>query len=131
MAQQVESKVYCEPIERSSLDLVAIEQTATELATLAGAQIAAALGNIHSVRYKTGGAEDLMTLRDPVSDIDSKVEKLIRARLAERFPEHEIIGEEIDEGVCGNEEVVWAVDPIDGTANFVNGLPLFAASIGV
>ena len=59
------------------------------------------------------------------------METLIRARLAERYPEHDIIGEEIEERPGRDAEFVWAVDPIDGTSNFVNGFPLFAASIGV
>src|SRR5262249_53790844 len=59
------------------------------------------------------------------------VEVLIRARLGERFPEHVIIGEEIDERTGLANDIAWVIDPIDGTANFVNGYPLFAASIGV
>jgi len=58
---------------------------------------------------------------------------MLRARIAERFPFHDIIGEEINDrpGDRPYSEFVWAVDPIDGTANFINGFPLFAASIGV
>ncbi|MFT3810739.1 MAG: inositol monophosphatase [Micropepsaceae bacterium] len=109
--------------------LVEIERTAVELAQLAGAEILAALGGMLSVRYKTGtGADDL---KDPVSEVDHRVEVLIRARLAERFPGHDIIGEELDERSGRDDDFVWAVDPIDGTTNFVNGFPMFAATIGV
>src|SRR5262249_22636040 len=60
-------------------------------------------------------------------------ETLVRARIAERFPDHDIIGEEIAEPRDGKPygDFVWAIDPIDGTSNFINGFPLFAASIGV
>ena len=109
-----------------------IERTAVELARLAGAEIVSAFGGMLSVRYKgERNAGDEAAWRDPVSEVDHRVELLIRARLAGRFPEHEIIGEEIDERAGLAHDIVWAVDPIDGTANFINGFPLFAASIGV
>lgn len=111
-------------------ELIEVERTAVELANLAGAEIVTALGGMLSVRYKTGSeAEEIW--RDPVSEIDHRVEVLIRARLADRFPGHDIIGEEIDERPGREHDFVWAIDPVDGTANFVNGFPLFAASIGV
>jgi myo-inositol-1(or 4)-monophosphatase len=83
-----------------------------------------------AVRYKTRSPDET-TWRDPVSEVDHRVETLIRARLAERYPKHDILGEEIEERPGRHAEFVWAVDPIDGTSNFVNGFPLFAASIGV
>jgi len=111
-------------------DLDEIEQMAVELATLAGAEIVTTFGGIFTVRYKTGDAGKL-SMRDPVSEVDRRVETLIRTRLAERFPTHDIIGEEMEERPSVGQECVWAVDPIDGTTNFVNGFPMFAASIGV
>ena len=100
-----------------------IERTAVELAGLAGTEIMAALGRTLEVRYK-GVPGDTPTFRDPVSEVDSEVEVLIRARLADRFPEHDILGEEMDERPGRDHDFVWAVDPIDGTTNFVNGFPL-------
>jgi myo-inositol-1(or 4)-monophosphatase len=110
--------------------LARIEQAAVELANLAGAEIKTALGGMLAVRYKTFSESDEIW-RDPVSETDSRIEELIRARLAKSFPEHDIIGEEFDERPGRDHDFVWAVDPIDGTANFVNGFPLFAATIGV
>ena len=110
-------------------DLERIETTAVELANLAAAEIVNALGGIFKVRYKSGAAKTAIW-RDPVSEVDHRVETLIRARLAEQFPDHDIIGEEIDERRATH-DCLWAVDPIDGTTNFVNGFPMFAASIGV
>jgi myo-inositol-1(or 4)-monophosphatase len=115
-------------------DLEDIEALAVELANLAGAEIKAALGGILKVRYKTGAAEKekaKAVFRDPVSEVDHRVETIIRARLAEHFPDHDIIGEEMEHRPSFGNDFVWAVDPIDGTANFVNGFPMFAASIGV
>jgi myo-inositol-1(or 4)-monophosphatase len=113
-----------------TIDLAGIEALAVELAGLAGREITAAFGTIFAVRYKTG-AQDAASLRDPVSEIDRSVEIHLRERLAVRFPDHGIIGEELAERPGRNSDVVWAIDPIDGTTNFVNGFPLFAASIGV
>lgn len=110
-------------------DLRDIEQLAVELADIAGNEIKAALGGLLAVRYKTAATDDALW-RDPVSEVDSRVETMIRKRLADEFPEHDIIGEEFDAQRRGH-DFVWVVDPIDGTTNFVNGLPLFAASIGV
>jgi myo-inositol-1(or 4)-monophosphatase len=108
-----------------------IEQLAVELARLAGAEIVNALGSLLAIRYKTAATADDELWRDPVSEVDNKVEKLIRARLAEEFPDHDVIGEEMTDRPGRDHEIVWAVDPIDGTANFINGFPMFAASIGV
>jgi myo-inositol-1(or 4)-monophosphatase len=110
-------------------DLEEIESLAVELANLAGAEIKSALGGIFTVRYKTGATSSSLW-RDPVSEVDNKVEKIIRERIAERFPDHGIIGEEM-KAQLGRSAFIWAVDPIDGTTNFINGFPMFAASIGV
>ena len=112
--------------------LEALEETAVELARLAGAEIENTLGKVMAVEYKGAGAEAAAaTLRDPVSEVDRNAETLIRARLAERFAGHDILGEESEERPGRESDFVWAVDPVDGTTNFVNGFPLFAASIGV
>jgi myo-inositol-1(or 4)-monophosphatase len=116
--------------------LIQIERMAVEVARLAGAEIVNALGGMLSIKYKSDSAAKENAepaYRDPVSEVDHRVEVLLRARIAERFPGHDIIGEEINDrpGDRPYAEFVWAVDPIDGTANFINGFPLFAASIGV
>jgi len=116
--------------------LAQIERTAVEVARLAGAEIVTALGGMLAVKYKSDlevKEETDLTYRDPVSEVDHRVEVLLRARISERFPSHDIIGEEINDrpGDRPYADFVWAVDPVDGTANFINGFPLFAASIGV
>jgi myo-inositol-1(or 4)-monophosphatase len=108
-----------------------LEQTAVELVRLAGAEIQNALCRPFAVQYKDGTADDEGGYRNPVSEVDRGTEMLVRARLAERFPQHDIVGEELDEGPGRGADFVWAVDPIDGTSNFINGFPLFAASVGL
>jgi myo-inositol-1(or 4)-monophosphatase len=109
-----------------------LERLAVELATLAGAQIVRAFGGTLAVRYKGADAPDAADIyRDPVSDVDRETEMMIRKRLAEAFPAHGILGEELADVPSGKDDIVWAIDPIDGTTNFINGFPFFAASIGV
>lgn len=114
----------------SDAALAEMERTAIDLARLAGAEIQNSLGRSLSVRYKTGDDERAI-YRDPVSEVDQRCEALIRDRLAELFPTHGILGEEMDPKRGETDEFIWAVDPIDGTTNFVNGFPLFAACVGV
>ena len=67
--------------------------------------------------------------RTPVTDADKSVEQAIRELLAEFRPEDSIIGEEF--GNEGDSERVWIIDPIDGTANFLRGVPVWATLIGL
>lgn len=70
--------------------------------------------------------------RDTYTDVDIRIEREIRAYLAEATPEIGFIGEE--EGASdqtANSECVWALDPIDGTANFVHGVPLCGVSLAL
>ncbi|WP_174242014.1 histidinol-phosphatase [Teichococcus oryzae] len=66
----------------------------------------------------------------PVTEADRAAERTIRALLAERFPDHGVIGEEYGEERAGA-EFVWVVDPIDGTRAFVTGRPVFGTLIGL
>ena len=118
---------------RGELDSKAKERlasAATQLAHLAGEYIFAAYVQAPDVEFKPpgpGGAPN----SNPVSATDRAVERLIRERLSAEFPADAVIGEE--SGVSGGcrSPFTWVIDPVDGTTNFVNGLPLFASSIGV
>ncbi len=61
-------------------------------------------------------------LQDWVSNADKSVEEQIRTALAKAFPDDGIVGEE-DDDVIGSSGYTWVIDPIDGTTNFVNGMP--------
>jgi histidinol phosphatase-like enzyme (inositol monophosphatase family) len=67
---------------------------------------------------------------DPVTQADKNAEAAIRALVAERFPDHGVIGEEYGED-RPDAEFVWVVDPIDGTRAFISGLPLWTTLIGL
>lgn len=109
-------------------ELDELETLAAEFARIAGAEIEASLERVVAVHYK---GEDPHAADDPVSEVDRHVETLVRARIAEAHPDHHVIGEEFGARTDVEHAVVWAIDPVDGTANFVNGLPLYSASIGV
>mgnify|MGYP001321730182 CR=1 FL=1 len=67
-----------------------------------------------------------------VTDIDRAVERLVRDALRARFPGHAILGEEYGrEGATDAGTPLWAIDPIDGTNNLANGLPIWAISIAL
>lgn len=76
--------------------------------------------DVSSLRVEEKGVQDFVTRAD------REVEALIQHRLAERFPGDGFLGEESGR-VAG--AGAWVVDPIDGTANFMRGLPLFAVSL--
>lgn len=65
---------------------------------------------------------------DLVSDADRAVETTIRRLLTRHFPDCGILGEEMGGTPSGR---FWAVDPIDGTANFLSGLPFWTISVGL
>jgi histidinol-phosphatase len=65
----------------------------------------------------------------PVSEADEAVERMIRAKLASERPDDGIVGEEF--GVSGDATRRWIIDPIDGTKNYVRGVPVFATLIGL
>jgi len=69
--------------------------------------------------------------RSEVTIADRDTEAALRAAVAERYPEHGFFGEEA--GVSGNvaSQWRWIVDPVDGTANFVRGIPVWATLIAL
>jgi myo-inositol-1(or 4)-monophosphatase len=74
------------------------------------------------IEYK--GEADLVTIAD------RKSEALIRQRIREQFPGHDILGEEEGFRDTGS-EYRWYVDPLDGTTNFAHGFPVFCVSMGL
>lgn len=65
-----------------------------------------------------------------VTDLDHDLERLLRERIGNRYPDDLLTGEEYaDAGGSGSRR--WSIDPIDGTGNLVHRLPLWAVSIGL
>lgn len=83
-------------------------------------------------RFRTGGAVTNKDQRgfDPVTEADREAERVIRAMIAERFPGHGVVGEELG-NVRPEAEWQWVIDPIDGTRAFISGLPVWGTLVGV
>lgn len=67
--------------------------------------------------------------RSPVTDADRSVEQAIKKILAEKAPTDALIGEEY--GNTGTSSRTWIIDPIDGTANYLRGVPIWATLIAL
>jgi myo-inositol-1(or 4)-monophosphatase len=89
----------------------------------AGDLIVKSLSRLDSLKIDTKGRNDFVT------DIDRKAEAEIIATIRRSHPDHAFFAEE--SGRTGESEFVWIIDPLDGTTNFLHGLPTFAVSIAV
>lgn len=68
---------------------------------------------------------------DPVSEVDKESEEYLKKAIGKHFPEHGVLGEEGTDVNLGRVSFLWALDPLDGTVNYINGLPIYSVSIGV
>lgn len=68
---------------------------------------------------------------DLVTDADRAAEAAILSEIEKRFPDHAVLAEESGWTRRDDERPTWIVDPLDGTTNFVHGIPQFAVSVGV
>jgi myo-inositol-1(or 4)-monophosphatase len=94
----------------------------TEIAREAGALLMTYFQQNVKVEYK--GDADLVTIAD------RKSEALIRERIRQQWPTHDVLGEEqglVDTG----SDYRWYVDPLDGTTNFAHGFPVFCVSMAL
>ena len=96
--------------------------TAIEVVTHAGAIQRARFGT--AMRVDKKGAIDLVT------DVDLEVERAARALIGARFPDHDILAEELGGGSLGRSHR-WVFDPLDGTTNFAHGVPIFCSSLAL
>lgn len=125
--------------ESEALDpalLTEILQVATEASKQAGSIILGNAGGA-AVTERKANSRDLLTLIDPLC------EKTIRETVLANFPDHDFLGEEdvppgkeasaqaIQNKLASGSDWLWIVDPIDGTTNFVHGMPLNMPSIAV
>ncbi|MCL6446502.1 MAG: inositol monophosphatase [Alicyclobacillus sp.] len=114
-------------------DLRAVLQVAAAAALEAGDYFQAKLDEVKQVKTKSSPS-------DLVTEVDPACERMIRTRIHAQFPDHAVLGEETTApGAEASAAAVsavaaapslWIVDPLDGTTNFVYGIPLSAVSIG-
>lgn len=87
-------------------------------------------GKILERYFETEILKEFKEDNTPVTLADTESEEAIKRIILEAFPSHSILGEET--GMTGSgSEYVWHIDPVDGTRNFANGIPLFAVSIAL
>ena len=97
--------------------------TAVEAVIRAGDIQRARLGGDLDIRKK--GRIDLVT------EVDVAVERMFREMVAERFPAHQVVAEELGGVEAVRSRHCWVFDPLDGTTNYAHGLPIFCASLGL
>lgn len=97
---------------------------ARRIAELAGQEAMRYFRSFETLQVDRKGHQDL------VSEGDKNVELLVRQEIAAAFPDDGIVGEE-HANVEGTSGFVWVLDPIDGTANFVRGIPAWTVVIAV
>jgi myo-inositol-1(or 4)-monophosphatase len=102
-----------------------VERNAVEFARGAGAILLEHFRRPLEVEYKSANR------RDPVTEADKRTETFLRDSISAAYPDHGIVGEEAENTAHETPEFAWVLDPLDGTTNFLNGLPVFASSIGV
>ncbi|NND73189.1 MAG: inositol monophosphatase [Rhodothermales bacterium] len=101
---------------------------AVHAAREAGKLILSMAGKIRSGDFRTKGVNDLVT------DVDIQAQNIITEYLSQVFPDYAVLAEEDvvdDRGIEAAAGFRWIVDPIDGTTNFMHGVPPFAVSIGL
>lgn len=94
---------------------------AVRAARRAGDIIVRAIPRLDAVEIHSKGRNDYVT------EIDRAAEADIIETIRRLYPDHAFLAEE--SGSSGNSEVVWIIDPLDGTTNFMHGFPTFAVSI--
>ena len=87
-------------------------------------------GDLQMAKFGTGIRVEKKGAIDLVTEVDLEVERMFRALVAERFPDHDVLAEEMDVASRGARHR-WVFDPLDGTTNFAHGVPIFCASLAL
>jgi myo-inositol-1(or 4)-monophosphatase len=107
-------------------------QTAKQAAYEAGQLIRSYYQKIYQTSYKEGYKDGRDTKINPVTEVDLKSNEKIREILTCAFPEHGWLSEETKDSEARFQKTkVWIIDPLDGTKEFITGIPEFTVSIGL
>ncbi len=113
-------------------DPPALLTVAVEVAQAAAAHVRARRPEVFSgpgPQSADGAVRAKSTPTDPVTVVDTESEDLVRSMLARLRPGDVILGEEAGGAAARPGQVRWVVDPIDGTVNFLYGIPAYAVSL--
>ncbi|MSO53937.1 MAG: histidinol-phosphatase [Rhodospirillales bacterium] len=106
------------------------EASGAEAFTVLAHKLADAAGPILAGYFRQPNPIEFKSDRSPVSAADREAEGAMRAILEREAPQHGIYGEEMGR-VRSDAEWQWVLDPLDGTASFITGKPLFGTLIGL
>ncbi len=102
-----------------------MQTIAVRAARAAGQTIMRAFTELDRVEVSKKGINDYVT------NVDKEAEAAITYQIRKSYPDHTIVAEEGGQNKGENKDYMWIVDPLDGTTNFVRGIPHFAVSIAV
>jgi myo-inositol-1(or 4)-monophosphatase len=88
-------------------------------------------GDLQLAQFGTDIRVDKKGTIDLVTEVDVAVERMFRAMIAERFPDHQVLAEELGGSAGVPPGPCWVFDPIDGTTNYAHGLPIFCSSLAL
>ncbi len=90
-------------------------------------------GTIQNQRQASGFRVDKKGVTDLVTEVDLECERMCRSVLATRYPDHDVLAEELGVTPAGAapSRFRWIFDPLDGTTNYAHGLPIFSSSLGL
>jgi myo-inositol-1(or 4)-monophosphatase len=87
-------------------------------------------GDLQIAKFGTGVRIEKKGAIDLVTEVDLEVERMFRAMVTERFPDHDVLAEEMVVASRGARHR-WVFDPLDGTTNFAHGVPIFCAALAL
>jgi myo-inositol-1(or 4)-monophosphatase len=88
-------------------------------------------GDLQMARFGGAMQIDKKGTIDLVTEVDLAVEHMFRDLITERFPDHQVLAEELGGSAAAPAGACWVFDPIDGTTNFAHGLPIFCSSLAL
>ncbi len=87
-------------------------------------------GEIIRDNERKGRRFEIKADRSPVTEVDRQVEQTVRKLIAEFHPEHGVLGEEFAPTDL-DRDLVWVIDPIDGTKPFIGGIPVYGTLLAL
>ena len=110
----------------NSLEISKIQELSQHLAFIAGSYILENVSKVNEKMFKdnTDGNKEVVT------KIDLDIHEKLYGIISKNYPDHEVLSEEdINSNNINYKKPIWIIDPLDGTTNFSNGLPIFGSSI--
>jgi len=87
-------------------------------------------GELQMARFGSDVRVDKKGTIDLVTEVDVEVERMFRALIAARFPDHDVLAEEMGQTRTGARHR-WVFDPLDGTTNYAHGIPIFCSTVAL